>query len=171
MEGWDGYTTGPEYNDPPTTPDPTGDALNVSHPFDAFDGGAKVLAAVKEVIRYGGPVEKAIRNGEAALSDLRGSTPPPLEALRAGDRILMLLGGYRDYMEDEAVQAFQCLAAELSEARTPPPVSLDEVAEEAFLSGFCAARGIDHVTELAGADYHAAHIASQDYLTRSKERQ
>jgi hypothetical protein len=43
-------------------------------PFDAFDGGAKVLCAIKEVLRYGGSVERAVKAGERALSDSRPRT-------------------------------------------------------------------------------------------------
>jgi hypothetical protein len=45
-----------------------------SRPFDAYDGGCKVLGAIKEVLDCGGPIETAIKHGEAALSDLRPKT-------------------------------------------------------------------------------------------------
>lgn len=47
------------------------DTTQQVRPFDAYEGGAKVLAAIKEVLRYNGPLEKAIDAGERALLDLR----------------------------------------------------------------------------------------------------
>lgn len=46
-------------------------------PFNAFEGGAKVLAAIKEVLDCGGPIEVALKHGEAALLDLRERLPEP----------------------------------------------------------------------------------------------
>jgi len=43
-------------------------------------------------------------------------------------------------------------------------LSILEIADDAFLSGYCAALHVGHVTELNEDDYHAAHIASQGYL-------
>jgi hypothetical protein len=91
------------------------------------------------------------------------TTPDPTgDALKAGDRILMLLGGYRDYMGDEAVEAFQCLADELNAARTPPTVSLDEVAE--VLTECIAA------LENSDPRWPSIERRARDLLTRIKER-
>lgn len=49
---------------------------NEPRPFDAYDGGAKVMAAIREVLDNGGSVERALANGEAALRDLQEKAPP-----------------------------------------------------------------------------------------------
>jgi hypothetical protein len=50
---------------------------NEARPFDAYDGGAKVLNAVTEVFKHGGSAEAALDAGRRALSDLRQPVPEP----------------------------------------------------------------------------------------------
>lgn len=47
---------------------------NKARPLDAYEGGAKVLAAISEVLKLGGSPESALKAGKAALLDLRPST-------------------------------------------------------------------------------------------------
>jgi hypothetical protein len=44
---------------------------NQAVPYGAYEGGAKVLSAVAEVLNRGGSAEKALAAGRAALSDLQ----------------------------------------------------------------------------------------------------
>jgi hypothetical protein len=50
------------------------DELNESRPFNAYEGGAKVLGAINEVLSHGGSVGKALQCGENALRDLRAAS-------------------------------------------------------------------------------------------------
>jgi hypothetical protein len=53
------------------------DDVPQSRPFDAWDGGAKVLGAIREVLKYGGSIERALDAGQRALDDLRPKSPSP----------------------------------------------------------------------------------------------
>jgi len=46
-------------------------------PFGAYEGGAKVLNAIREVINGGGSIDRALKAGNDALMDLRPRLPDP----------------------------------------------------------------------------------------------
>lgn len=62
--------------------------VNESRPYGAYEGGAKVLLAVLEVLEHGGSKDRAIEAGNAALSDLRPLRPGiPIYATSPGGNL------------------------------------------------------------------------------------
>lgn len=94
-----------------------------------------------------------------------------LEPATPSDEVREALAGLVSAVEQDANGEFGIsgyTGARLSDAQaalaTPQPSRDGEVErEEAFLSGYCAARDAEHVTELSTLEYHHAHRCAQDY--------